>query len=114
MRYYFFCHDSPSTEHVAHEDSLSERFSVLLPSLYTTPEDDLRNLLATQRARQGPSITEEEEELLIAEIRGAGDPSRREPWRSFSAGCVPVSFSHQVHTLRGDAHRLAALPVLPH
>ncbi len=54
--------------------SLSERFSVLLPSLYTTPEDDLRNLIATQRARGGPSITEEEEELLLAEIRGSDRP----------------------------------------
>ncbi|WWD20844.1 hypothetical protein CI109_105321 [Kwoniella shandongensis] len=51
--------------------SLSQRFSVLIPSLSTAPEESLRSLLASQRARHnGPALTEEEEELLFAEIRG--------------------------------------------
>ncbi|WWC65329.1 uncharacterized protein I303_107947 [Kwoniella dejecticola CBS 10117] len=50
--------------------SLSQRFSVLLPSLSTAPEESLRSLLASQRARHhGPALTEEEEELLFAEMR---------------------------------------------
>ncbi|OCF45522.1 hypothetical protein I317_00424 [Kwoniella heveanensis CBS 569] len=49
--------------------SLSQRFSVLLPSLSTAPEQSLRSLLASQRARHnGPALTLEEEELLFAEI----------------------------------------------
>ncbi|WWC92465.1 uncharacterized protein L201_007423 [Kwoniella dendrophila CBS 6074] len=52
--------------------SLSQRFSVLLPSLSTAPEESLRSLLASQRARvNGPALTEEEEELLFAEMRDA-------------------------------------------
>ncbi|KAK8850669.1 hypothetical protein IAR55_004589 [Kwoniella newhampshirensis] len=51
--------------------SLSQRFSVLIPSLSTASEESLRSLLASQRARHnGPALTEEEEELLFAEIRG--------------------------------------------
>ncbi|WWC72730.1 uncharacterized protein I206_106694 [Kwoniella pini CBS 10737] len=50
--------------------SLSQRFSVLLPSLSTAPEESLRSLLASQRARHhGPALTEEEEEMLFAEMR---------------------------------------------
>lgn len=49
---------------------LSQRFSVLLPSLSNAPERSIRDLLATQRARpDGPSLTVEEEELLFAEMR---------------------------------------------
>ncbi|WVR08737.1 hypothetical protein IAU60_005795 [Kwoniella sp. DSM 27419] len=52
--------------------ALSKRFSVLLPSLSTAPEQSLRSLLASQRARHGgPALTLEEEELLFAEIRDA-------------------------------------------
>ncbi|TYJ53886.1 hypothetical protein B9479_005435 [Cryptococcus floricola] len=51
--------------------SLSQRFSVLMPSLSTAPEESLRALLASQRARSnGPALTMEEEEMLIAELRG--------------------------------------------
>lgn len=50
--------------------SLSQRFSVLLPPLATATEDSLRTLLASQRARMhGPALTEEEEELLFAELK---------------------------------------------
>ena len=48
---------------------MSQRFSVLLPSLSTAPESSIRSLLASQRRTDGPSLTEEEEELLFAEIR---------------------------------------------
>ncbi|WVQ86112.1 hypothetical protein IAT38_008280 [Cryptococcus sp. DSM 104549] len=54
--------------------ALSQRFSVLLPSLSTlstAPEESLRSLIASQRARHnGPALTEEEEELIFAELRG--------------------------------------------
>ncbi|WVQ70794.1 hypothetical protein IAR50_000316 [Cryptococcus sp. DSM 104548] len=51
--------------------ALSQRFSVLMPSLSTAPEESLRALLASQRARSnGPALTVEEEEMLIAELRG--------------------------------------------
>ncbi|WVF67775.1 hypothetical protein IAT40_002536 [Kwoniella sp. CBS 6097] len=54
--------------------SLSQRFSVLLPSLSTAPEESLRSLLASQRARHdGPALTLEEEELLFAEIHDAAN-----------------------------------------
>ncbi|WVN89783.1 uncharacterized protein L203_105013 [Cryptococcus depauperatus CBS 7841] len=53
--------------------SLSLRFSVLLPSLSAAPEESLRSLLASQRARpNGPALTKEEEELLITELRESG------------------------------------------
>lgn len=43
---------------------------MLLPPLATAPEDSLRTLLASQRARMhGPALTEEEEELLFAELK---------------------------------------------
>ncbi|WVQ63548.1 uncharacterized protein L199_001701 [Kwoniella botswanensis] len=58
--------------------SLSQRFSVLLPSLSTAPEESLRSLLASQRARHhGPALTEEEEELLFAEMR---DAAQEDQW----------------------------------
>lgn len=56
---------------------LSQRFSVLLPSLSTAPETSLRSLLASQRARDGPSLTLAEEELLLAEIRSSASPRMR-------------------------------------
>lgn len=43
---------------------------MLPPPLATAPEDSLRTLLASQRARMhGPALTEEEEELLFAELK---------------------------------------------
>ncbi|WVQ95341.1 hypothetical protein IAU59_002438 [Kwoniella sp. CBS 9459] len=61
--------------------SLSQRFSVLLPSLSTAPEESLRSLLASQRARHdGPALTLEEEELLFAEIHDAATSPASDSW----------------------------------
>ncbi|KAL1412494.1 hypothetical protein Q8F55_000239 [Vanrija albida] len=50
---------------------LTERFSVLLPSLAAAPKTSVRTLLAQQRNRpNGPSLTLEEEEMLFAEMQG--------------------------------------------
>lgn len=62
---------------VADTASLSKRFSVLKPSLSgDLSETDLRQRLASQRTRttEGPSLTIEEEDLIVAELR-----SRRQP-----------------------------------
>ncbi|KAK4684811.1 hypothetical protein P7C73_g5353, partial [Tremellales sp. Uapishka_1] len=63
-----------------HQNSLSQRFSVLLPSLSAAPETDLRHLLATQRARPtGPSLTVEEEDLLFREMQESKEWDGRPP-----------------------------------
>ncbi|KAL7420824.1 hypothetical protein Q5752_004777 [Cryptotrichosporon argae] len=74
--------------------SLSQRFSVLLPSLSTAPEDSLRSLLASQRAHlDGPSLTLEEEELLFAEIHGAPDNwDGRAPAIDWGGSASPTPF----------------------
>ncbi|RXK41047.1 hypothetical protein M231_01678 [Tremella mesenterica] len=65
--------------------SLSQRFSVLLPSLSAAPEPTIRDIFAQQRARhEGPSITEAEEELVLAEIRDASvNPEDFEVYRNW-------------------------------
>ncbi|WRT70858.1 uncharacterized protein IL334_007857 [Kwoniella shivajii] len=78
--------------------SLSKQFSVLLPSLSTAPEESLRSLLASQRARHnGPALTEEEEELLFAEIRDVAQdewdgrpPQMNENWARANSQLSPT------------------------
>ncbi|GMK56762.1 hypothetical protein CspeluHIS016_0306020 [Cutaneotrichosporon spelunceum] len=55
--------------------SMTERFSVLLPGMTAANENSLRSLLEQQRARgQGPSLTREEEDMLLAEIQAQTRP----------------------------------------
>ncbi|BEI87500.1 uncharacterized protein CcaverHIS019_0102180 [Cutaneotrichosporon cavernicola] len=55
--------------------SMTERFSVLLPSMTAANETSLRFLLEQQRARgHGPSMTREEEDMLLAELQAQNRP----------------------------------------
>ena len=53
---------------------------MLLPSLSTAPEDSIRDLLASQRNREGPSLTKEEEDLLVEEIYHTSSQLRNQEW----------------------------------
>ena len=66
---------------------------MLLPSVSQASETSLRTLLASQRARpHGPSITKEEEELVLAEIRGqiSSSPILDHEWD----GRPPAAYGH--------------------
>jgi len=71
--------------------SLSQRFSVLLPTLSSVPESSIRSLLASQRDREGPSLTVEEEELLFAELRN--DTRHDAHWKAASTSILTSSAS---------------------